>query len=188
MRLKIIFTGIGGQGIIFSSRLFSELGRKMGLGVMGSETHGMSQRGGSVIAHLKLGEFWSPLIRKGTADFLFSFEESETYRNLSYLRKGGVCFTNLILRRRFNEKVLNNLKKKRITFVAYDASQKASRIGLPMFSNMVLIGYSLGTGLLPFAYHKLRAVLEEMSPAKHKEMNLRSLEAGYREGKRKWKR
>ncbi|MCK4556295.1 MAG: 2-oxoacid:acceptor oxidoreductase family protein, partial [Candidatus Aminicenantes bacterium] len=76
MKVQIVLAGIGGQGILFSSKIFSELGMKLGFDIMGSETHGMSQRGGSVIAHLKLGKFQSPVIRTGTADVLYSFEEN----------------------------------------------------------------------------------------------------------------
>ena len=52
MKTQIILAGVGGQGVLFSSRIFSELGLKLGLEVTGAETHGMSQRGGSVVAHI----------------------------------------------------------------------------------------------------------------------------------------
>ena len=114
MKVQIILAGIGGQGVLFSSKIFSELGLKLDLDVIGSETHGMSQRGGSVIAHLKLGKFQSPMIRIGTGDILYSFEENETYRTLRFLRKGGICFANLEDSSRFDQKVLDYLKKKGI--------------------------------------------------------------------------
>ena len=117
MKVQIILAGIGGQGILFSSKIFSELGLKLGLDVIGSETHGMSQRGGSVIAHLKIGHFQSPMIRSGTADFLYSFEENETYRTLKFLRKGGVCFADLVSVDRLDIKVLNHLKDKEISYI-----------------------------------------------------------------------
>ena len=75
MRTQMILAGVGGQGILFATKIFSELGLKIGLSVTGSETHGMSQRGGSVISHLKLGSFHSPLIRTGSADLLYSFDK-----------------------------------------------------------------------------------------------------------------
>ena len=94
-RVQIIIAGIGGQGILFFSKIFSNLGLKLGLNVMGSETYGMSQRGGSVMTHLKLGDFQSPLVRTGAADFLYSLQGDETYRALKFLKEGGVCFVNL---------------------------------------------------------------------------------------------
>lgn len=183
MKLQIILAGIGGQGILFSSKIFSELGLKLGMDVMGSETHGMSQRGGSVIAHLKLGKFQSPVIRTGTADILYSFEKNETYRTLRFLKKGGLCFVNLEDPGRFDPKVLDHLKASGVTFRSYDASGVASRMGSIMSANIVLIGYSVGTGLVPFKQEDLRSVLESVSQKKNLEMNLKAFENGVREGK-----
>jgi len=184
MKVQIILAGIGGQGILFASKLFSELGQKMGLDVMGSETHGMSQRGGSVIAHLKLGQFQSPMVRRGTADILYSFEENETYRNLKFLRRSGICFANLVSLDRFDSKVLDYLKKKEVTFSTYDASGAALKIGSILATNIVLIGYSVGTGLVPFQHKDLRDVLEQVSRKKKLEINLKAFEIGLQEGKK----
>jgi indolepyruvate ferredoxin oxidoreductase beta subunit len=183
MKVQIILAGVGGQGILFSSRLFSELGLRLGLGIMGSETHGMSQRGGSVIAHLKLGDFQSPLIRRGTADILYSFEETETYRNLKVLRRGGVCFANLANADRFNRKVLDYLKKRDIAFRAFDASGAASKIGAVRSANIALIGYSVGTGLAPFKYRDVRYALGQVSREKQVSVNLNAFEIGVQAGK-----
>lgn len=183
MKAQIILAGIGGQGILFASKIFSELGLKLGSGIMGSETHGMSQRGGSVISHLKLGNFQSPLIREGNADILYSFEENETYRTLKFLRKGGICFVNLLSTDRFDHKVLAYLKRKEITFRAYDASGVASKIGSILAANVVLIGYSVGTGLVPFKYEDMRHVLKLVSRKKDLEINLKAFEIGVQGGK-----
>ena len=183
MKVQIVLAGIGGQGILFSSKIFSELGLKLGLNIMGSETYGMSQRGGSVTAHLKLGKFQSPVIRTGTADVLYSFEENETYRTLKFLRRGGVCFVNLEDPGRFDQKVLDYLKEKEITFRSFDASGAASKIGSVMFANILLIGYSVGTGLVPFNTEDLRYVLESVSKKKNLKMNLKAFEIGIRKGK-----
>jgi len=183
MKVQIILAGIGGQGILFSSRIFSELGLRLGLEVMGSETHGMSQRGGSVIAHVKLGGFQSPMIRAGTADILYSFEENETYRALKYLKRGGICFANLESLSRFDNQIKNYLKEKEIAFRAYDASGEASKIGSIMSANIVLLGYSVGTGLVPFKYEDLKHVLELMSRKKNLKINLKAFEIGFQEGK-----
>lgn len=183
MKVQIILAGIGGQGILFSSKIFSELGLKLGLDIMGSETHGMSQRGGSVIAHLKLGHFQSPMIRTGAADILYSFEENETYRTLKFLKRGGICFANLVSEERFDNKVLNYLREKEITFRAYDASGAASKIGSILAANIVLIGYSVGTGLVPFKYEDFRYVLQLVSRKKNLKINLDAFEIGFQEGK-----
>ncbi len=185
MKVQVILAGIGGQGILFSSKIFSELGLKLSLNIMGAESHGMSQRGGSVIAHIKLGDFQSPMIRSGTADILYSFEEAETYRTLKFLREGGFCFVNLENVGRFDKKVLNYLKKKEMTFRSCDASGAALKIGSIISANIVLIGYSVGSGLVPFEYEDLRYVLESVSRKKDLKINLKAFETGFQEGKLK---
>ena len=179
---QLILAGIGGQGVLFASRVFSELGLKLGLNVLGSETHGMSQRGGSVLAHLKLGDFHSPLIRTGAADILYSFAEEETYRSLKFLKDGGVCFVNLKDPGHFNPAVLSHLKKKKIAFRAFDAVGKASGIGFVRSANIVLIGYSVGTGLVPFVYDDLKSALETVSRPENLEMNLEAFDIGVQQG------
>lgn len=179
MNTQIVLAGVGGQGILFAARIFSELGLKLGLGVMGSETHGMSQRGGSVVAHLKLGTFNSPMIRVGGADILYSFEEKETYRNLKFLRRGGLCFVNLTDIDRFDDKILHHLENKDIAFRAYDAAGIASKMGFVRSANIALIGFSVGTGLLPFKREDLKGVLESTSRTNDLESNLMAFETGF---------
>lgn len=181
MKVQIILAGIGGQGILFLSRILAELGLKLGLDLIGSETHGMSQRGGSVIAHLKLGKFFSPMIREGTADFVYALEKNEAYRVLCFLKQGGICFVNLSEKEQFNEKVLNHLKEKKVIFKTYDSSLVASKIGSLKTSNVALIGYSLGTGLLPFKYEDVREVLASISRPKDVALNLKALERGWQD-------
>jgi len=182
IKTQIILAGIGGQGVLFASRIFSELGLKLGLNVLGSETHGMSQRGGSVLSHLKLGDFHSPLIRTGAADILYSFAVDETYRSLKYLKKGGVCFVNLENPKRFDPAILSHLKRKKIDFRAFDASEASSRTGFARSANIVLIGYSVGTGLVPFESDDIKSVLDSVSQPKNLEMNLKAFEIGVQKG------
>jgi len=179
---QIILAGIGGQGVLFASRIFSELGLKMGLNVLGSETHGMSQRGGSVLAHLKLGDFHSPLIRTGAADILYAFAEEETYRTLKFLKNGGVCFVNLENPGRFDPGVLSHLESKGIGFKTCDAGEAAAKIGFMRSANIVLIGYSVGTGLVPFLYDDIKSVLETVSWPEVLQTNLKAFDTGVRYG------
>jgi indolepyruvate ferredoxin oxidoreductase beta subunit len=179
MNIQIVLAGVGGQGILFAAKIFSELGIKLGLEVMGSETHGMSQRGGSVVAHLKLGTYRSPMIRAGSADILYSFELEETYRNLKFLRGGGLCFVNLTNEERFDLKILDHLKAKDITVKTCDASGIALKMGSARSANIALIGYSAGTGLLPFTTKALRNVLGSVSGKNDLKNNLSAFEAGF---------
>jgi indolepyruvate ferredoxin oxidoreductase beta subunit len=183
IKTQIVLAGIGGQGILFASRIFSELGLKLGMNVLGSETHGMSQRGGSVLAHLKLGDFHSPLIRTGAADILYSFAEEETYRSLKFLKNGSVCFVNLKDPQRFDPAIRTYLEKKEIDFRAFDASGMASQIGFVRSANIMLIGYSVGSSLVPFEYDDLKSVLETVSRKTNLKVNLEAFDLGFQQGK-----
>jgi len=182
MRTQIILAGVGGQGVLFASKIFSEAGLGLGLNVLGSETHGMSQRGGSVIAHLKLGDFHSPVIRAGDADILYSFQAMETYRTLVFLKRGGVCFVNMREPERFSQKILSHLWDKEITFRTLDASGEASKIGWVRAANIVLIGYSVGSELVPFKHKDMKSVLESVSRKRDLKMNLKAFELGFKHG------
>ena len=116
---------------------------------------------------------------------LHSLEENETYRTLKFLRRGSVCFANLPDLDQFNRKVLDYLKQRDITFRAFDASGAASKIGSIRSANMVLIGFSVGTGLVPFKHKDVRYVLERVSQKKQLSANLRAFEIGIQEGKLK---
>ena len=94
MNKKIVLAGIGGQGILFATKILSETASRKGYDIIGSETHGMSQRGGSVASFLKIGDFSGPQIMKGKADYLYGYDPQETIKNLIFIRKGGVCFAD----------------------------------------------------------------------------------------------
>jgi len=92
---NVMFSGVGGQGTLTSGRLLALAAMQAGLDVKMSEVHGMSQRGGNVDTHVRLGkEVPSSLIPKGGADFLVSFEKLEALRYLDYLSPGGTAFVN----------------------------------------------------------------------------------------------
>ena len=72
MHVQMIISGVGGQGVLLITRIFSAFALQQGFPMIGSEDHGMSQRGGSVMTHLKIGIFSNPLVKKGSADILLS--------------------------------------------------------------------------------------------------------------------
>jgi indolepyruvate ferredoxin oxidoreductase beta subunit len=184
MKTQIILAGVGGQGILFSSRIFSELGLKFGLEVTGAETHGMSQRGGSVVAHIKIGGYQSPIIRGGTADILYSLDENEAYKSLHFLKEGGLCFVNMTNGNNFNPSILGHLKKKGIAFHVVDASGIAMEMGSVKAANICLLGYSVGTGLVPFTYDDLNDVLRSVSRKSDLGRNIQIFDAGVTLGRK----
>ena len=95
MRYQIILTGVGGQGLISMGRILGEVLLERGFKVRVAEVHGLAQRGGSVIVHVKYGdEDLSPTIPRGNADLIISLELLEAARNISYLRRGGTLIVN----------------------------------------------------------------------------------------------
>ncbi len=94
LHYQILISGVGGQGVLFVTRLFAEAAIAKGLPVFTSETHGMAQRGGTVISHLKVGDFTSPLIMPGDADGLIALKAESVAQHGDYLRDGGWACVN----------------------------------------------------------------------------------------------
>ncbi|MCU0848393.1 MAG: indolepyruvate oxidoreductase subunit beta [Spirochaetes bacterium] len=93
--VNVIFAGVGGQGVILASKVLMEVAKDRGYDVKESEVHGMAQRGGSVECNVRYGEkVYSPLIEKGTADYVVSLEELEILRKIDYLSPDGAVIVN----------------------------------------------------------------------------------------------
>ncbi|HDI45971.1 MAG TPA: pyruvate ferredoxin oxidoreductase [Candidatus Omnitrophica bacterium] len=109
--INILFVGIGGQGILKASEIAGLAGMFAGYKVKKSEVHGMSQRGGSVESHLRIGRrIYSPLIPKGRVDFLVGFDKNEAQKARCYLKKGGLDLSeklDLVLKELQNFRSLN---------------------------------------------------------------------------------
>ena len=93
--MQSVIVGVGGQGIVFASKVLGHIALTRGEQVMGSEVHGMSQRGGSVISHFKIGAYKSPLVRKGCADVLLAFDQMEALRSYDFLADGAHAIVNV---------------------------------------------------------------------------------------------
>ncbi len=193
MKVQIILAGVGGQGVLFATRVFAQMAMANGFPVIGSETHGMSQRGGSVISHLKVGQFNSPLIGTGTADIVYSFEKNESYRSLHFLKaatekgQGGLCFINAPDEGFMEAQIATYLKERGAGVYVLAADAIARELGSPLSANLVLIGFSSPHPSFPFQYDDLKETVRTVSPSRFREANLAVLERGYQEGKRrKW--
>jgi indolepyruvate ferredoxin oxidoreductase beta subunit len=176
--LKLILAGVGGQGILFATRIFSETALALGYDLLGSETHGMSQRGGSVISHLKIGDYESPLIRHGTADMLLAFDEDEAYRTLAFVRRGGLCLVNSPGGDFWDAAVKEYLSKNEIAAHSFPADAIALELGSPRSANLGLIGYAVSMPEMPFGHDDIRATIERVTPSRWRDVNLQAFEAG----------
>ncbi|HPU29807.1 MAG TPA: 2-oxoacid:acceptor oxidoreductase family protein, partial [Syntrophorhabdaceae bacterium] len=92
--MEIICAGIGGRGVLLASTLLIECAVDADLSAIASDEYGMSQRGGSVVSHVKIGDAKSPVVGRENAHVLLAFEESEFYRNLTFIRRGGLAIIN----------------------------------------------------------------------------------------------
>ncbi len=193
MRIQMIISGVGGQGVLFSTRIFSHMALTEGYPLIGSETHGMSQRGGSVISHLKIGEFESPLVKRGSADILFSLEENEAYKTMSFVKPrnngsdGGLCFVNAPDPHSMNAKVRTYLKKRGIEVHVFGADQVAQQMGSVRSANIALIGFACAHPRIPFSHDKIRSTIETISPLNFRDVSLRIFDKALLEGRKSLK-
>ncbi|MCD4722402.1 MAG: indolepyruvate oxidoreductase subunit beta [Desulfobacula sp.] len=181
--INYVLTGLGGQGILFMTKIFATAALNKGYSILGAETHGMAQRGGSVVSHLRIGEARSSLIRAGAADFLLSMDESEAYRYLPYLKKGGKLFANASPDAFPDEKVSAYLKKQDIEPRAMEAAKTAMELGGPRSTNLAMVAFYAAFGFGPLNADDLRATVDSMSPGPFKETNLKIFDACYDTGK-----
>ena len=134
MRQQVVLSGVGGQGILFLSRLLAEAAIACGFPVITSETHGMAQRGGVVVSHLKVGGFDSPLVRTGRADLLLVLKEENVALHREFLADGGVLVVNGAAPADAGPGVRMH---------TVDADALALSDGVPHAANMVLLGFAL---------------------------------------------
>ncbi|MGE5190226.1 MAG: 2-oxoacid:acceptor oxidoreductase family protein [Gemmatimonadota bacterium] len=137
-RQQVVVSGVGGQGVLFVARLLAEAAMARELPVLASETHGMAQRGGTVIAHLKVGPFSSPLVRPGRADVLILLKEENAALHRSYLRPGGWAAVNA----RSAPAALAGAPVRTV-----DADALARETGLGKAVNLIVLGRALAASV-----------------------------------------
>lgn len=176
---KVILAGVGGQGVVFLTRLLARTAVSLDSPVMVSETHGMSQRGGSVLSHFKIGGSQAPLIRRGTADILLVLEVNEAIRNLPLLRSGGLLFVNS--EAGLPAEVTALLEELEIEVHGLPASQIALELGTAGVANVVMAGFAAAHPVFPLPFESLRQTIHNGS-ARARDLNLKALEAGFNSG------
>lgn len=146
MKKDIILAGVGGQGILSIAATIGLAAIKKNLNIKQAEVHGMSQRGGEVVSHLRISDsqIFSDLITKGQADMILSLEPLETLRYLTYLHESGWIISNSepytnIPNYPDLELVYNEIRKYK-NHVLINADEIAKKLNAPLSANMVLIG------------------------------------------------
>ncbi len=194
MNKNIILCGVGGQGTVLASKLIAAAAMEKEMQVMGAETIGMAQKGGSVFSHVRIGEdLHAPMIEMGTADLMIAFEPAEAVRMLPYLKQNGTVVVNSHPIMPVNAvlggghydagQMLDYLRQKVEKLVVLDCSKACEELGSPKVVNMVLLGAALQTGELPLTkVDILNAMYKKVKPQFH-ELNEKALEYSQNAGK-----
>ena len=183
---NIMIVGVGGQGSLLASKLLGYLLLKEGYDVKVSEVHGMSQRGGSVVTYVRFGDkVYSPIIDKGEADFIGSFDQMEAGRYLPYLRENGRIVTNtqriepmpvITGAAAYPENLIAKLEEKGAVVDAMDCLTLAEEAGSSKAVNIVLMGRLSKYFDIPA--EKWQQAIEALVPEKFRDVNLKAFELG----------
>lgn len=184
---NIMIVGVGGQGSVLASKLLGHLLITQGFDVKVSEVHGMSQRGGSVVTYVRYGDkVYSPVIDKGKADVIVSFELLEAARNLEYLKPNGQIVTStqqidpmpvLIGAMNYPENLLDKIKALGVKIDALDCVKLAEQAGSTKAVNLVLMGRlsHYFSDISPEAWDE---AIDSCVPKKFLELNRKAFELG----------
>ena len=176
---NVMIVGVGGQGSLLASKLLGRLLLNKGYDIKVSEVHGMSQRGGSVVTYVRFGDkVYSPVIDKGQADFIVSFELLEAARWTQYLKPGGKIIANtqkinpmpvIIGAAEYPEDLETKMRDAGIDLDVLDALTLATQAGSSKAVNLVLMGRL--SKYFDIAEEEWMQAIEDSVPAKFLEMN-----------------
>ncbi|MBO5448644.1 MAG: indolepyruvate oxidoreductase subunit beta [Ruminococcus sp.] len=183
---SIMIVGVGGQGSLLASRIIGNVLLSQGYDVKVSEVHGMSQRGGSVVTYVKYGDrVYSPVVEKGEADIIISFEQLEAARYVQYLKKGGHIVTStqqidpmpvITGAAEYPEDIIGKLRAKGVDVIAADALAIAEQAGTSKASNVALMG--VVSKKMDFEESVWLSALEQCVPPKFLELNKKAFALG----------
>jgi len=190
MKMDIIVSGVGGQGNIFASLVVSQFAMRKGYLVAGSETIGAAQRGGSVVSHIRISDktIYAPLISRGQADLLIGMEAIEMLRHMRLLNPQGAYLLNFmriptVLNNMGldeyprDEEILEAIRKYCKNGRVIEAMLEAKKLGNVQMTNVVILGALVK--MMPFfEMEAMRNLIEELSPERFKEANIKAFERG----------
>jgi indolepyruvate ferredoxin oxidoreductase beta subunit len=188
---NILISGVGGQGVLLTSKVIAEAALLAGLDVKQSEVHGMAQRGGSVLSQVRFGDtVFSPIVSEGEADLLIGFEPLETARYLHFLKDEGVVVYNTrsigtigvsIAAEKYPADINTVIKDRVKTVRPFDGTQLAVAAGDKRTLNLVLLGAALS--FLPLKESVILEAIKNTVPKKVLEINQKAFAAGRAQGK-----
>lgn len=188
-----IVTGIGGQGNVLASRLIAYAYMERGLAVRTAETIGMSQRGGTVMSHVRVGatlyDIPTSLISTGGADLILAFEPAEALRVIDHLSPTGLLITAIqpqrpvtssLARETYDGEVHREYLAELLgeKYVELDGEVLTDFLGNPRVLNVVLLGAAIGNGDLDLTRDEMRAAISARVKPQFVELNHRALDLG----------
>ncbi len=186
--LDILIVGVGGQGTLLASRILGAYAERKGMDCKLSEVHGMSQRGGSVVTHVRIGRsVLSPLVSEGEADYILAFERLEALRWSHYLKKDGILLINdqIILpmpvitgAQSYPADITEKLTAEGRNYRLVQGLTLAAEAGNTKAVNVVMLGVLFK--MIGETEESAIQALEVSVPAKLLEINRKALALGYR--------
>ena len=184
---NIMIVGVGGQGTLLASKMLGYVLLQQGYDVKVSEVHGMSQRGGSVVTYVRYGKkVYSPVIDKGEADVIISFEKLEAARWLEFLKKDGTIITNtqevepmpvITGSAAYPENIIEKMQAAGAKVDAKDFLSIAQEAGSAKAVNIALMG-RLSTYFPEISDEQWHDAIEKIVPPKFLDLNRKAFEAG----------
>ena len=190
MKSDIVVSGVGGQGIVVFSDILCEAALLDGFDVAKAEIHGMAQRGGSIIAYVRIGEkVPCPLIERGKSDIIVGFEILETARALPMLRENGIVIMNtqyippsVLPRRKIKQLkpdyLIDLIRKKAAKLLDIDGAAVANKLGSNMVVNIVLLGALSAIPENPVGRESFEKAITGRFKEKYAELNLGAFQLG----------
>jgi indolepyruvate ferredoxin oxidoreductase, beta subunit len=187
MKLDILMVGVGGQGTVLSSNIVCDVALANGFDVKKSEIHGMAQRGGSVVTHIRVGEkVYSPTIPEKSADIIVSFERMEFLRYAEYYNDDTVLILNTQEiappsvgdgSAAYPEDRIEEVKKSFSKVYETNAISKAMELGNPKIAGMIVLGILAKS--VPFKKEAWEQAIRDRVPPKTIDLNLKAFDLGY---------
>jgi indolepyruvate ferredoxin oxidoreductase, beta subunit len=188
---NVLISGVGGQGVLLTSKIIAEAALLSGLDVKQSEVHGMAQRGGSVLSQVRFGDaVFSPIVTEGEADLLIGFEPLETARYLHFLRDDGAVVYNTrsigtigvsIAAEKYPAELPETIRGRIQKVMPFDGTQLAVAAGDKRTLNLVLLGAALK--FLPLNEQSILDAIMNTVPKKILGLNQKAFAAGREQGK-----
>ena len=193
---NILLAGVGGQGLMLLSQVMGDACTRSGINVVVGAQHGLAQRSGSISAHVRIGDAYSPLIPYGTADLIIAMDAMEALRYIEYLKQGGTVVMNSrmmhppletspIVKNRQEkrmyvtlEQVKEQLGKVAGRVIDIDAEKVAAEAGNPRTENVVLLGAASALSGFPIQSEPLKESVRRIVPERAVDANLKAFNLG----------